>query len=32
MVDQGLAARVNILPGMVAIYLWEGKRQGKARR
>jgi periplasmic divalent cation tolerance protein len=27
LVDQGLAACVNILPGMVAIYVWEGKRQ-----
>ena len=27
LVDQGLAACVNILPGMTAIYVWEGKRQ-----
>mgnify|MGYP001416575482 CR=1 FL=1 len=26
LVDQGLAACVNILPGMTAIYVWEGKR------
>src|SRR5262245_3370016 len=27
LVDQGLAACVNIVPDMVAIYRWEGKRQ-----
>jgi periplasmic divalent cation tolerance protein len=27
LVDQGLAACVNILPGMTAIYVWEGKLQ-----
>jgi periplasmic divalent cation tolerance protein len=27
LVDRGLAACVNILPGMTAIYAWEGKRQ-----
>jgi periplasmic divalent cation tolerance protein len=27
LVDMGLAACVNILPGMTAIYIWEGKRQ-----
>ncbi len=27
LVDDGLAACVNILPGMIAIYVWEGKRQ-----
>jgi len=27
LVDQGLAACVNIWPGMTSIYIWEGKRQ-----
>lgn len=27
LVEDGLAACVNILPGMIAIYIWEGKRQ-----
>jgi len=27
LVDRGLAACVNIFPGMTAIYIWEGKRQ-----
>jgi periplasmic divalent cation tolerance protein len=27
LVDRGLAACVNILHGMTAIYVWEGKRQ-----
>jgi len=27
LVEHGLAACVNILPGMTAIYIWEGKRQ-----
>ncbi|MBX9588114.1 MAG: divalent-cation tolerance protein CutA [Hyphomonadaceae bacterium] len=27
LVERGLAACVNILPGMTAIYVWEGKRQ-----
>jgi periplasmic divalent cation tolerance protein len=27
LVDDGLAACVNILPGMVAIYVWQGQRQ-----
>jgi periplasmic divalent cation tolerance protein len=27
LVEQGLAACVNIFPGMTAIYVWEGKRQ-----
>ena len=26
LVDRGLAACVNIFPGMTAIYVWEGKR------
>lgn len=30
LVDRGLAACVNILPGMTAIYVWEGKRQREA--
>ena len=30
LVDRGLAACVNILPGMTAIYIWEGKRQRDA--
>jgi periplasmic divalent cation tolerance protein len=30
LVDQGLAACVNVLPGMTAIYVWEGKRQRDA--
>ena len=30
LVDQGLVACVNILPGMVSIYVWEGKRQRDA--
>jgi periplasmic divalent cation tolerance protein len=30
LVDQGLAACVNIFPGMTAIYVWEGKRQREA--
>ena len=25
--DRGLAACVNIFPGMTSIYVWEGKRQ-----
>jgi periplasmic divalent cation tolerance protein len=29
LVDRGLAACVNILPGMTAIYVWEGKRQSE---
>ena len=27
LVDQALAACINILPGMVSIYIWDGKRQ-----
>jgi periplasmic divalent cation tolerance protein len=27
LIDRGLAACVNIFPGMTSIYLWEGKRQ-----
>ncbi len=27
LVEDGLAACVNILPGMVSIYIWQGKRQ-----
>jgi len=27
LVERGLAACVNIFPGMTAIYLWEGKRE-----
>ena len=27
LVDRGLAACVNIFPGMTAIYVWEGKRE-----
>lgn len=30
LVDRSLAACVNILPGMTAIYVWEGKRQREA--
>ena len=30
LVDGGLAACVNIFPGMTAIYVWEGKRQHEA--
>jgi periplasmic divalent cation tolerance protein len=27
LVDRGLAACVNLFPGMTAIYVWEGQRQ-----
>jgi periplasmic divalent cation tolerance protein len=27
LVDSGLAACVNIFPGMTSIYIWEGKRE-----
>jgi periplasmic divalent cation tolerance protein len=27
LVERGLAACVNILPGMVSIYVWQGERQ-----
>ena len=27
LIDRGLAACVNIFPGMTSIYIWEGKRQ-----
>ena len=30
LVDRGLAACVNIFPGMTAIYVWEGKCQREA--
>lgn len=30
LVDAGLAACVNIFPGMTSIYIWEGKRQRDA--
>ena len=30
LVDRGLAACVNIFPGMTAIYIWQGKRQSES--
>jgi periplasmic divalent cation tolerance protein len=27
LVDRGLAACVNVFPGMTSIYIWEGKRE-----
>jgi periplasmic divalent cation tolerance protein len=30
LVDRGLAACVNILPGMTALYTWQGKRERAA--
>jgi periplasmic divalent cation tolerance protein len=27
LVDRGLAACVNVFPGMTAIYIWQGKRE-----
>jgi periplasmic divalent cation tolerance protein len=27
LIDRGLAACVNIFPGMTSLYVWEGKRQ-----
>jgi periplasmic divalent cation tolerance protein len=30
LVDRGLAACVNVLPGMTSIYIWDGKRQRDA--
>jgi len=29
LVDAGLAACVNIIPGMTSIYMWQGKRQSE---
>jgi len=26
LVDQGLAACVNVIPGMISLYIWEGQR------